>query len=175
MRDAHNIPVWEAYTTARIQEFFTWFLSSHEARNFDTMIWDSVSQAGEIVLNEELPRQKDPRKAYGNMSRQMMEWVDALYFMASKHIYLIAKQIVVEIGSIQTRKYFFPGQDLNVKIPHRYDEIVCVGQFMIPGAVAPIRAIQCQPTFDVIARDRSGKLSQYEPPDLAALFTKCMT
>lgn len=176
LRDAHNIPAYPAYDVASIKAFFDWFFSSAEARNFDTFVWDSVSQAAEIVLGEQLPKQKDPRKAYGEMSKQMMEWVNGVYFQQQKHAYLISKQIVADIGGIQTRKYFFPGQDLNVKIPHLYDEILCVGTFLIPGAGPnAIRAIQCQPTHDVIARDRSGKLSQYEPPDLTALFQKAMS
>lgn len=176
VRDAHNIPAHEAYTVKAIKEFFDWFFSSHESRNFDTLIWDSVSQAAEIVLSEEMPKHKDPRKAYGEMSRTMMDWCSGVYFQQQKHAYLTSKQIIAPIGGVATRKYFFPGQDLNVKIPHLYDEILCVGHFIIPGAGPnPIRAIQCQPSFDVVARDRSGKLAQYEPPDLTALFAKCMT
>lgn len=176
LRDAHNIPAYPGYTRAAITEFFQWFFGSHEASNFDTLVCDSISQIAEIVLADELPKNKDPRKAYGNMSQQVMQWVNGMYFMPQKHAYLISKQIVAEVGGAKVSKYFFPGQDLNVKIPHLYDEILCVGLFMIPGAGAnPVRAIQCHPSYDVIARDRSGKLAQYEPPDLTALFRKCMS
>lgn len=177
MRDAHNIPCWEAFSVAKIKEFFEWFTKSHEAKAFDTLALDSVSQLAEIVLAEELPRNKDGRKAYGEMSRQVMAWMDDLFFMPSKHIYLISKQIVVDMSGVQTRKYWFPGQDLGVKLPHRYDEILCVGKFIVPGmeAQGAITAIQCQPSFDVVARDRSGRLAMYEPPDLKALFAKAMS
>jgi hypothetical protein len=35
--------------------------------------------------------------------------------------------------------------------------------------------IRCQESFDIMARDRSGKLNEIEPPDLSAIFSKCMS
>ena len=69
MRDAVNIPAWDAYTPERIDEFFKWLFTSAEAKNFDTVGIDSISQLAEIILTQELNRNKDGRKAYGEMSR----------------------------------------------------------------------------------------------------------
>ena len=61
MRDATNIPAWDAYTPERIDEFFKWLFTSNEAKNFDTVGIDSISQLAEIILTQELNRNKDGR------------------------------------------------------------------------------------------------------------------
>ncbi len=175
MRTATNIPAWEAYTPEKIEEFFTWFFQSKEAANFDTLGLDSVSQMAEIFLTQELKRNKDGRKAYGEMSRRMMDLINGLYFMKNKHIYLIAKQATVDQGGVSYKRPYFPGQDLNVKVPHLFDEVLHVGNYLIPGvSTQPIQAIRTKELHDTMARDRSGFLSEYEPPDLNAIFNKVM-
>ena len=170
-----NVPAWEAYDAPKIDEFFKWLFTSNEARNFDTVGIDSISQLAEIILTEELKRNKDGRRAYGEMSRRVMEIVNALYYLPQKHIYLIGKQALADEGGMMRKKPYFPGQDLNVKIPHMYDEILHIGQANIPGQAKPVVAIRTAETFDIMARDRSGRLAELEPPDLTALFNKAMS
>lgn len=170
-----NVPAWEAYDVPRINEFFKWLFTSNEARNYDTVGIDSISQLAEIILTEELKRNKDGRKAYGEMSRAVMEIVNALYYLPQKHVYLIGKQSTVDEGGIMRKKPYFPGQDLNVKIPHMYDEILHIGMSQVAGMPKPVVAIRTAETFDIMARDRSGRLAELEPPDLSALFAKAMS
>jgi hypothetical protein len=170
-----NVPAWEAYDVPRINEFFKWLFTSNEARNYDTVGIDSISQLAEIILTDELKKNKDGRKAYGEMSRAVMEIVNALYYLPQKHVYLIGKQSVTDEGGIMRKKPYFPGQDLNVKIPHMYDEILHIGMNQIAGMPKPVIAIRTAESFDTMARDRSGRLAELEPPDLSALFAKAMT
>jgi len=175
MRDATNLPAWDAYTPERIEEFFTWLFQSNEAKNFDTVGIDSVSQLAEIFLTQELKRNKDGRKAYGEMSRRVMDLVNGLYYLPNKHIYLIGKQATADENGVSTKRPYFPGQDLNVKVPHLYDEILHIGEANVPGMAKPVVAIRALPTFGIMARDRSGRLSEFEPPNLGDLFRKCMS
>ena len=175
MRDATNIPAWDAYTPERIDEFFKWLFTSAEAKNFDTVGIDSISQLAEIILTQELNRNKDGRKAYGEMSRRVMEIVNALYYLPNKHIYLIGKQSTGDENGVATKRPYFPGQDLNVKIPHLYDEILHLGEVNVPGQPKPVVGFRCLPTFGIMARDRSGRLNEIEPPNLDAIFKKCMS
>lgn len=175
MRDATNIPAWDAYTPERIDEFFKWLFESREAANFDTVGIDSVSQLAEIILTQELNRNKDGRKAYGEMSRRVMDIINKLYYLPQKHIYLIAKQVTADENGVATKRPYFPGQDLNVKVPHLYDEILHIAEANIPGMVKPVVAIRALPTFGIMARDRSGRLAELEPPNLGEVFKKCMS
>lgn len=168
------VPCWPAFTADKIAEFFNWIFNAPDAKNFDTIGIDSISQMAEIILTDELKKNKDGRKAYGEMSRKVMDYVNGLYFLQNKHVYLIAKQATTdENGTIKKRPYF-PGQDLNIKIPHLYDEILQLGQQSVPGMQGATSALRCNESFDAIARDRSGKLNEFEQPELTRLFNKCM-
>lgn len=183
-----TVPTWEAYTTERIEEFFKWFTESKEASNFDTLAIDSGSQLAEIYLSVQLDKYKDGRKAYGELSIEVMKHFNKLYYMQQKHILLICKQMKAEVGKqvvkqgggfavemIYQAQPYFPGQDLNIKVPHLYDEIFYVAEAQIPGMVQPQIAIRSKLTPEIKARDRSGMLAELEPPNLTNLFNKCMS
>lgn len=170
-----NVPSWEAKTKPKIEEFFKWFFSSAEAKNYDTLGIDSISQMAEVYTEAALKDNSHGLKAYGQMSTEVMLHINNLYNHPQKHLYLIAKQTTVDEGGVQKRKPYFPGKDLNVKIPHLFDEILHLGLHSIPGVVGQQKAFCTTEQFDVFARDRSGKLAAFEPPDLTAIFNKCMS
>lgn len=181
MRNATNVPAWEAFGSdgepqpSRIDEFFDWLFRSNEAAQFQTAAIDSMSQLAEIYLKDYLKRNKDGRKAYGELSRKVMEFADGLYYKPNLHVYMIAKEVLEEDGNTPLRRPYFPGKDLNVKIPHLYDLICRVAEAPIPGQPKPVVAIRTKPTYGILARDRLGNLAEYEPPHLGNLFNKCMS
>ena len=150
-----NVPTWQAFTVKAIDEFFEWLLKSNETKNYDTVCIDSLSQMAEIILLEEMSRHKDGRKVYGEMSSKVMRHLTNLYFIPQKHTYLICKQATTDEGGIRQHRPYFPGQELNVKVPHMYDIILHVGVHNIPG-YGQHRAFRTQGTLEAIARDRSG-------------------
>ncbi|QBZ71740.1 hypothetical protein [Pseudomonas phage KP1] len=182
-----TIPAWEAYTPALITEFFEWFMKSREAANFDTLGIDSISNIAEIILIDELNKVKHGMKAYGNMSERVMKICNDLYYMPQKHIAMIAKQALVENGRqtvliggeitydpIMQKRPFFPGKDLNVKIPHLFDNVFHLSEVNMPGYPKPVRALRTREIPEIFARDRLGNLAEFEPPDLSAVFAKAM-
>lgn len=163
-----NIPTWGAWTPALIDEFFDWLFQSHEAKQFDTVVIDSCSQMAETYLDHEYPRHKDKRAAYGEMSRRTRTHLEKLYFFPEKHTYLIGKQ-----GTDGGKKRpYFPGQELNTWVPHRYDVVLYCDEFQ--GPQGKFKGFQTRGGYDTVARDRSGQLNEFEPCDLTALFAKCM-
>lgn len=169
-----NVPAYEGRTVKAVDEFFEWVEKSSDAKKFDTIAIDSVSQMAEICLAEELIKQRDPRKAYGNMSQWVMKHMAMLYYMKYKHAYLIAKEMRVDTGETQGYKAYFPGQDLGVKIPHLYDLIARIAPTVIPGYPKKQTAIRCRESATEHARDRSNNLNELEPPNLTDLFKKAM-
>lgn len=177
MRNAHNVAAWEGDTPERCAEFFTWLNSSHEAKNFDTACVDSFSQYAEIVLKRALEKNTHGLKAYGVMAETVNETAHKLYYMREKHMYLICKETVIDEGGMKKRKPYFPGQDLNVKMPHLFDSILHVARAQIPGIIKPTLAIRTFGTSDIMARIRTsnpGLFNELEPPDLTALIAKVM-
>ena len=174
MRDAPNIPAWQADTPEKIEEFFSWLFQSAEAKKFDTVFVDSISQVAEKFLERELKRNKDGRKAYGEMSQKVNDIANGLFYMPNKHVVLTAKMAKLEMETGLCKAPYFPGKDLDTKVPHLYDELFYLGLATVPGVAQPVNAIRTKETFGVTARDKSGKLAELEPPDLRAIFAKCM-
>jgi hypothetical protein len=79
---------------------------------------------------------------------------------------------VVHTPVMQKRPYF-PGKDLNIKIPHLFDSVLHLGKCLIEGKQTPaLRTIQ---TSEIFARERSGKLAELEPSNLAYIFNKALS
>lgn len=174
MRDAHNIPAWDGLTMAGADEFFKWLFNSAEAKKFDTCCVDSFSQYAELVLAYYLKKHSHGLKAYGAMSEHVMDVANKLFYMPQKHMYLICKEGGREEQGINKRVPFFPGQDLNVKMPHLFDAILRVARTTIMGQNGKVLAIQTRGD-DVMARDRFGKLDEFEPPHFGNLVRKALS
>lgn len=186
MRDS-QIPSWEAYTPELIKEFFDWFHGSKEAGNFDTLGVDSISNIADILLAEELKKQKHGLKAFGTMAERVLDIANKLFYMPQKHIVLIAKQGLFENGRqtilqggevihepVMQKKPFFPGQILNTNMPHLFDNVLHLSKAMVPGQPQPVSALRTVEIPEVFSRSRSGTFSELEPPHLGNLFAKAM-
>lgn len=173
-RPENHTRTWKASTRDAILEFFRWFRDSAEARNYDTLAVDSISQLAEIFLLYWHTKKADGRAAYGEMAKEVIEIVDFLYYLPYKHVYLIAKQDSIEQGGFNKRRPYFPGKDLNIKVPHRYDEILHLDRVVVPNYGEQL-AFRTRGTVDISARDRGGTLAEFEPPHLGTLFQKIMT
>ena len=171
MRNVQNVACWEASNIDLLDQFFDWLFRSPEAKQFQTVAIDSVSQMAEMVLNAYLPKHKHAMQAYGEMSKKVLEYINGLYYLKGLNVCLIAK----EDFSNNERRPYFPGKDLNVKIPHLYDEILHIGEENVTGSVQPQIKIRTKQVFGVIARDRSGRLQELEEPHLGNIFAKCMS
>lgn len=172
-------PSYPAFTASAIDGFFQWFTQSNEAKNFDTLIIDSVSQMALTYLQFEAAKgskggnEGHGLKIYGAMATTVMKHMTSLYFMPMKHIIGIAKQEMVEITGINYRRPNFPGRVLPIDIPHLFDEILHLCK--IPdGKGGETAAFRCQGNFETMARDRSGVLREFEPPNISHLIAKIM-
>lgn len=171
-----TIPTYYADTGAKIDEFFKWFFNSNEHKNFDTLGIDSASFMADVYLTEiekgtsKAGNKKHGLQAYGDMARAVMDHLRPLYYTQQKHAYIICKE---EIVADQKRPYF-PGQMLNKEVPGLYDFVLHLGIKNVPGQ-GQVKAFQCQETFDVMSRNRTGNLNEYEPPNFSALVQKAMS
>lgn len=176
-----NVPTFPAFNSQRLEEFVTWGTQSTEARNFDTFVIDSISQAAEKKVDEELGtttkggNEQHGQRAYGRMSRFIMEQLNKLYFLPAKHIILITKLQKFELNGVFYNRPYFPGRELPVRVPHLFDLVTCLGDWAIPNVPGIHKAFRTKEQFDQMGRDRSGNLLEYEPPDMSRLIAKCMS
>lgn len=169
-----TVPTFQAFTPELIDEFFTWFFNSNESKNFDTIAIDSASHMAEIYLQSALKSNKHGLAAYGEMATKTLKHLNILYFTQYKHAYVIAKQEIINENGLTLRRPYFPGKQLPVEMPHKYDQILHLDIQNIPG-MGQYKAFRCVGSIDVMARDRTGMLNEFEPPNFGALITKCMS
>ena len=168
-----NVPTFLGYDAAAIDEFFKWFFGSNETKNFDTVGIDSVTQMAEHYLTAAEKTNKHGLAAYGEMANRTMAQLDGLYFTKYKHTYLICKEAATESNRVMIRKPYFPGRELPIKVPHRYDAILRLATHNVPG-MGQVRAFRCIASIDEDARDRTGNLNEFKPPDFGLLVKKAM-
>ena len=168
-----SVPTYLGYEAKSIDDFFAWFFNSAETKNFDTIAVDSISQMSDIYLKDAMKHNKHGLKAYGEMATRTMEHLTGLYYTRYKHTYLIAKETMIDDNGTRIRRPYFTGQQLNVDVAHMYDAILHLGIHNVPS-VGQIKAFRCQASIDTLARDRTGLLAEFEPPDFGAIVRKCM-
>lgn len=175
-----SIPTFEAYTSQRVDEFFKWFFNSTETKNFDTLGIDSGSQVADIYLNAAMQgtskqgNKKHGMAAYGEMASNTMEHLRTLYYTRYKHVYMICKEQIADVDFQSLRRPYFPGQVLPVDVPHLYDFIIRVAKTNVPGMVGEQLAFHCNGTMNIMARNRTGNLNDFERPHFGELVTKAM-
>ena len=168
-----NVPTWQGYTPETINDFFKWFFNSEETKNFDTLAIDSTTFMAQIYLQAALKTNKHGLAAYGEMATETLKHLNTLYYTRQKHTYLIAQQEIINENGLTIKRPYYPGKQLPVELPHKYDQILQLDIQNVPG-VGQTRAFRCQSSIDVLARDRTGQLAEFEPPDFGKIIAKAM-
>lgn len=168
-----QVPTFKADHARHIDDFFAWFFNSKEANTFDTLGLDSASEMCEHYLRAAEKTNKHGLAAYGEMAENVLKQLDLLYQMPYKHAYIIAKQEILPVKGINYARPYYPGKQLPVQMPHKYDGIFQLDVHNVPG-VGQVKAFRCQGSIDAMARDRTGNLSEYEQPDFGKLVTKAI-
>ena len=72
-----DLPFIEIGDMDTLKEAYSWLAGSDEAKQYQSVALDSISEIAEVVLNAEKKATKDPRQAYGAMQEQMADIIRA--------------------------------------------------------------------------------------------------
>lgn len=171
----YNVPVIQIKTVDDLTEAHKWCLNSHEANSFQTICIDSLSEIGEVVLNNAKRQVKDPRQAYGELIEKMETVIRYFRDLPGKHVYMSAKLEPFKDEMTGVVKYgpSMPGSKLGHKLPYFYDEVFRLGVNKTQQG-EQYRFLQTQPDLQYEAKDRSGALDAMEPPFLTHIFNKIL-
>ena len=167
-----GIPYVEISNLATLTEAYEWLLDSNETKEFQCVALDSISEIAEVVLSSEKKVAKDPRQAYGAMADQMTDLIRAFRDLPGKHVYFSAKMEKTqdEMGRLL---YYpsLPGNKVGQQLPYFFDEVLAL-RVERDSEGATQRALMCESDGLWLAKDRSGKLSPWEEPDLGEVIKK---
>lgn len=172
---SYDSPVMKIATVSDLTEAHLWLTSAHEAKQFDTICIDSISEIGEVVLNNAKRQVKDPRQAYGELIEKMESVVRAYRDLPGVNVYISAKiePMKDELTGIMRYGPSMPGAKLGPKLPYFFDEVFKLGVNKdLQGN--PFRYLQTSADLQTIAKDRSGALDAMEPPHLGHVFGKIL-
>ena len=167
-----DIPFIQIETIEQLQEAYLWLKDSDEARQFESVALDSISEIAEVVLIKEKEIAKDPRQAYGAMQDTINELVRCFRDLPGRNVYFSAK---MEKSQDEQGRILFspsmPGNKLAQGLPFFFDEVLAL-RVERDATGNPVHTLQCNPDGVWSAKDRSGRLEMWESPDLGAIIRK---
>jgi phage nucleotide-binding protein len=167
-----DLPYIEIGDMATLQEAYKWLTESADAKGFQSVALDSISEIAEVVLNAEKKATKDPRQAYGAMQEQMADIIRAFRDISGKNVYMSAK--LEKTQDEQGRILYgpsMPGNKTGQALPYFFDEVLAL-RVEKDAEGNTQRALMCDSDGLWLAKDRSGKLAAWEAPDLGAIIAK---
>jgi phage nucleotide-binding protein len=169
----HDIPVIEVGSIEDVHEAYRFVTESAEAHDFRWVCLDSISEIAEVCLAREKAAAKDPRQAYGALADHMGQLIRAFRDLPGRNVYFSCKQARQQDQATGATLYFpsLPGQMLGQGISYYFDLVMAL-RVEPDGEGKPVRWLQTGRDFTHEAKDRSGALDMFEPPDLAAIARK---
>lgn len=169
-----GLPFIEITTMQTLRDAYSWLKDSDEAKEFQSVAVDSISEIAEVVLNAEKKASKDPRQAYGAMQEQMTDVIRAFRDLPGRHVYMSAKleKSQDELGRVLYSPSM-PGNKSGQALPYFFDEVLAL-RVEKDGDGNTHRALMCDSDGLWAAKDRSGKLDAWEAPDLGAVISKIL-
>jgi phage nucleotide-binding protein len=139
--------------------------------DFESVMIDSISEIAEVLLAEQKKTLADGRAAYGEMDVQLSESIRAFRDLPI-HVVMTAKleKQTDEMGRVL---YFpsLPGNKTAQKLPYFFDEVLALRVEKDEDGVTQ-RALLTDGDGLWLAKDRSGKLDQWESCDLGEIISK---
>ncbi len=174
-RDDNGVEIPMEKRFERIGEIFK-FLKNGK-HDYDTVCLDSMTEINKCLIAylKAKPEYQDPK----NTLKMYGENLETMTKLARVFRDLPYNVVLISLSGIEKddvgRRFVttdLVGQVAN-HIPPLFDEVLYLHIADADGK--PERRFQCHSTKDVICKDRSGKLSLFEPYDLGAIFTKIKT
>lgn len=155
-----------------IEEAFQFITESQDAKKYDTIALDSVSEIAQVYLNGLKKLHKDPRAAYGILADGVSSMIRDFRDIQGKHVYFVAQAGVVEDeNGITEVKSIMPGKTLTKSLPFFFDEVLAL-RFGYLEDKTQYRYLQTTHGGQYKCKDRSGYLDEQEKPDLGNIFDK---
>jgi hypothetical protein len=152
--------------------FHEWM--SMEDCPYNSIVLDTVTSVADKVLANALLQVKDPRQAYGELMKQMIDVFWRFRDMKGKHVLFIAEEMPNKEGNVPLHVPTMPGNKLAAKVPYLFDELFHMEVGKTPEG-SSYRFLQTQPSLQYDAKDRSGALAEIEEPNLSNVIAKIVS
>lgn len=168
-----DIPAIEVKTIQDIYDAKEFLIESDEAKQYETICLDSITEVGEVLLSAFKERSRDARGAYGDLADEMAKLIREFRDIKGRNIIFSAKHKRVTDDDTGITSYFaaMPGKTLLDGLPFFFDEVFHM-TFMQDDNGVNHRVLKTEAGIGHDAKDRSGKLSSIEEPNLTKIINK---
>lgn len=168
-----DIPVVKANTLDKIYEFYNWIINPNNSGYFHTLFLDSLTESAEVILSNAKKTVKDQRQAYNKYAEDLIPFIKAFRDIPNLHVIMICKQEASESNGIVLQGPMMPGNKVGQQLPYLFDEVWRLG--IGKDEKSEYRYLQTALDLQHEAKDRSGCLDQFEPPDLTYVINKILS
>ena len=168
---AKNIKIIQIKSFADLKETREWL--QNEKQLADWLCLDSISEIAEQILAHEKTLSPDPRKAYGNLTDQMLTELRAFRDLDGYNVLMTCKQVREVDSDTDRTRYIpsFPGRQVGPAVPYMFDEVFAL-RIEEDEEGDLYRTLQTSKDVHYEAKDRSGELEMFEEPNLKMLLQK---
>ena len=156
---------------ARLGEVYAYLVTDEARKKYKTIFIDSLSEInGNLLaqLNVEFSDAKDTLKMYGELSKKMKSLVKSFRDLP---YYSIIFTALSEADKDESGQRFIGPQligKFSTQVGAYFDEVLYLHVNRETGE----RVLVTEKSDNLLAKDRSGKLSKYEPADLGLIYKK---
>ena len=169
-----KIPVATVSTMDEVREVLWWFQQREPgSEQIKTICIDSLSEIAEMSLANMRSKFADGRQIYGGLVEEMVPIIKGFRDLNGWDVIFTAKQDMVkdEVSGATLVGPGMPGKELGKQLPYMFDELFYLGVAK-DAEGKDFRYLRTAPDLQFDAKDRSGALDLFEPPDLSHIFTK---
>lgn len=138
--------------------------------HYEWVCLDSISEIAEVVLQGEKMRNRDARRAYGEMADTIFDLIRGFRNL-SCNVLMTAKQGREEIDGRTLHAPMLPGRKLTQNVAYLFDEVFAL-RVEQNDEGEPVRVLQTGKNRLYECKDRSGVLAMFEAADLAYVCAK---
>lgn len=150
------------------------FQALKTSKDYETLVFDSLTEFCDIVLEYATTKNKDGRQAYMQVQNYIVGVLKELNNLPVNVVLIAKEDILLSEGKPVKIRAMLTGQALPPKVPYIPDEVFYMHKALSStGEMA--RCLTTQPDSDFClfdAKDRSGSLALHERPNLTNIFNK---
>ena len=168
------IPYIEFTTYSELMRGLDWCFGP-SGNQFYTVCIDSMTELMDVCLKEEGKKGTQHGKHFGETANKGVDLVRAIQNISGRCVVVIAKEEYDKDGQGgMIYQPAMPGNKLGQAIPYFFDETfrMIVHRDNVTGQES--RWLRTRLSASEAARDRSGMLAEYEPPNLTHVFKKIL-
>lgn len=167
-----NLPYIPITSEKDVNDAYNYLTQDPQGQQFQSIALDSLSEIAEVILADQKKKTKDARQAYGAMQEIVADIIRKFRDVPNRNVYFSCKmgQTQDEMGRILYAPVV-PGKSFSQQLAYYFDALFCL-RVEKDQEGRPTRALMTSSDGIYQAKDRSGRLDQWEPCDLGAIINK---